>query len=259
MSYFLPRLTRSQLTYLPLFQHRRVGDQVARRVSSFLGRSVSYFHSRLIYRHGVTLGGVVVSGGNFEWAGNPRFPELNEPFAGYHGLILTKQFGRHAFLAKMRMETQREMGATLSAQSAFQLLQGIETLPLRVDRHTSNSLALARWLEAHPKVLWVSHPSLKSHPSYEFAKKLLKRGAGGTLAFALKPVGDKPSDIVAQEWIDATLLAVHAPNLGGKLSTALLQAIRRLLVSRSRSSSFLDVRTLVVSTSSLRISPWLTY
>jgi O-acetylhomoserine/O-acetylserine sulfhydrylase-like pyridoxal-dependent enzyme len=155
----------------------------------------------------------VVSGGNFEWEGNPRFPELNEPFAGYHGLILTKQFGRHAFLAKMRMETQREMGATLSAQSAFQILQGIETLPLRVDRHTTSSLALARWLEAHPKVLWVSHPLLESHPSHTFAKKMLKRGSGGMLAFAMKPVGEKPSDIVAQELIDATVLCLHCPNI----------------------------------------------
>lgn len=112
------------------------------------------------------------------------------------------------------METQREMGCTLSPFATFLLLQGLETLHIRVDRHTSNALKLATWLDQHPAVLWTSHPSLPSHPSHEIAKKYLKRGSGGMLSFALKPVGTTPSDVVAQEFIDATKLAVHAPNVG---------------------------------------------
>ncbi|GAA5902854.1 hypothetical protein JCM6882_009144 [Rhodosporidiobolus microsporus] len=168
--------------------------------------------------HGAVLGGVVVDAGNFDWASNPRFPEFNLPFPGYHGMILTKQFGRGAFLAKMKLETMREMGATLSPFATFNLLQGLETLSLRMDKHTSNALALAEWLEQHPATLWTSHPGLASHPSHALYKRYLPRGSGGMLAFALKPLttaeGEKPSDVLAAEFIDATQLAIHAPNVG---------------------------------------------
>ncbi|GAA6037778.1 hypothetical protein JCM8097_005029 [Rhodosporidiobolus ruineniae] len=164
--------------------------------------------------HGTVLGGLVVDAGNFDWASNPRFPEFNRPFPGYHGLILTKQFGRGAFVAKMKLETMREMGATLTPFATFQLLQGLETLSLRMDKHTSNALALAQYLEQHPATLWTSHPGLASHPSHTLYKRYLPRGSGGMLAFALKPTATKDSVVLAKQFIDATKLAIHAPNVG---------------------------------------------
>ncbi|GAA6053861.1 hypothetical protein JCM3770_004752 [Rhodotorula araucariae] len=164
--------------------------------------------------HGAALGGVVVDAGSFDWASNPRFPEFSRPFPGYHGMILTKQFGRSAFAAKMKLETMREMGATLSPFATHQLLQGLETLTLRVDRQTQSALELAQWLEAHDATLWVSHPGLASHPSHGLFKRLLPRGSGGMLAFALRPVGALSSTAVARAFIDATQLALHAPNVG---------------------------------------------
>ncbi|GAA5854621.1 hypothetical protein JCM8547_004914 [Rhodosporidiobolus lusitaniae] len=164
--------------------------------------------------HGAVLGGVVVDAGNFDWASNPRFPEFNRPAPGYHGMILTKQFGRSAFLAKMKLETMREMGATLSPFSTNQLLQGLETLSLRMDRHTSNALALAQWLEAHEAVAWVAHPGLASHPSHALFKRDFPKGAGGMLAFGLKARHGKAPEKLARDVVDATKLAIHAPSVG---------------------------------------------
>ncbi|GAA6004859.1 hypothetical protein JCM10207_008430 [Rhodosporidiobolus poonsookiae] len=164
--------------------------------------------------HGAVLGGLVVDAGKFDYGSSPRFPEFTRPFPGYHGMILTKQFGRSSFVAKMKLETMREMGATLSPFSTAQFLQGLETLTLRMDKHTSNALALAQWLEQHPATQWTSHPGLASHPSHALFKSYLPRGSGGMLAFALKPVGSKPSNRLAVEFIDRTKLAIHAPNVG---------------------------------------------
>ncbi|KPV72148.1 uncharacterized protein RHOBADRAFT_32327 [Rhodotorula graminis WP1] len=164
--------------------------------------------------HGAALGGLVVDMGNFDWASNPRFPEFSKPFPGYHGMILTKQFGRAAFAAKMKLETMREMGATLSPFATHSLLQGLETLTLRVDKQTQSALRLAQWLEAHEATLWISHPGLASHPSHALFKRFLPRGSGGMLCFALKPTSSRSSTAIARAFIDATQLAIHAPNVG---------------------------------------------
>ncbi|KAM0749213.1 O-acetylhomoserine ami [Meredithblackwellia eburnea MCA 4105] len=163
--------------------------------------------------HGATLGGAVVSSGKFNFLDNPRFPEFNTELVGYPGLFLAQEFGPAAYSAKLRLETLRDMGPTLSPFASFLLLQGLETLSLRVDKHTSNALKLATWLQQHQAVKWVAHPGLESHPSFTLAKKYLPRGTGGMLAFALKGA-TKSSEQLAPEFIDATKLAIHAPNVG---------------------------------------------
>lgn len=137
--------------------------------------------------HGTSLGGVVVDGGNFDWK-NGRFPEFTEPNPSYHGAVLTDVAGPAAFAAKARLEGLRDLGAALSPFNAFLILQGIETLPLRLERHGSNALALAQWLQSHPKVAWVNYPGLPGHPSHTLARRYFREGAGfgGILTFGVK-------------------------------------------------------------------------
>jgi O-acetylhomoserine (thiol)-lyase len=137
--------------------------------------------------HGTSLGGVVVDGGTFDWS-NGRFPEFTQPNPSYHGAVLTEVAGAAAFAAKARLEGLRDFGPALSPFNAFLLLLGVETLPLRMDRHGSNALALAQWLEAHPKVAWVNYPGLRSHPSHQLAQRYFREGAGfgGILTFGVK-------------------------------------------------------------------------
>ncbi|NTV75545.1 MAG: O-acetylhomoserine aminocarboxypropyltransferase/cysteine synthase [Holophaga sp.] len=137
--------------------------------------------------HGTSLGGVLVDGGNFDW-GNGRFPEFTQPNPSYHGAVLTEVAGPAAFAAKARLEGLRDFGPALSPFNAFLLLQGIETLPIRMDRHGSNALAIAQWLEAHPQVAWVNYPGLSGHPSHALARRYFREGAGfgGILTFGVK-------------------------------------------------------------------------
>jgi O-acetylhomoserine (thiol)-lyase len=137
--------------------------------------------------HGTSLGGIVVDGGKFDWT-QGKFPEFTEPNPSYHGAILTEVAGAAAFAAKARLEGLRDFGPALSPFNAFLLLLGIETLPLRMDRHGRNALELATWLEAHPKVAWVNYPGLKSHPCHALALRYFREGAGfgGILTFGVK-------------------------------------------------------------------------
>jgi O-acetylhomoserine (thiol)-lyase len=137
--------------------------------------------------HGTSLGGVLVDGGRFPWD-NGKFPEFTEPNPSYHGAVLTQVAAAAPLAAKARLEGLRDMGAALSPFNAFLLLQGIETLPLRMDRHGSNALAVARWLAAHPKVAWVNYPGLETHPSHGVASRTFRPGAGfgGILTFGVK-------------------------------------------------------------------------
>ncbi|MCF6357729.1 MAG: aminotransferase class I/II-fold pyridoxal phosphate-dependent enzyme, partial [Draconibacterium sp.] len=144
--------------------------------------------------HGTSIGGIIIDAGTYNW-GNGKFPGFTEPSEGYHGLKywdvfnFDSDFGNIGFIIKARVEGLRDFGAALSPFNSFLLIQGLETLSLRMDRHGENTLALAKWLEQHPKVESVSYPGLESHPSYENAKKYLQKGAGGVLSFIVK--GDK--------------------------------------------------------------------
>jgi O-acetylhomoserine (thiol)-lyase len=136
--------------------------------------------------HGTAIGGVVVDGGTFNWAASPRFrPFFAEPEEAYHGLVFSDAFGPAAFAARLRTVLLRDVGACLSPFNSFLLLQGLETLHLRIERHAANALAVARFLEAHPAVSWVSYPGLPSHPSHANAVKYLDGGFGGVLAFGV--------------------------------------------------------------------------
>ena len=137
--------------------------------------------------HGTAIGGIVVDSGKFDWAASPRFKtDLVDPDPSYHGVSYTGAFGNLAFILKLRVQLLRDLGPALSPFNAFLFLQGLESLPLRIERHSSNALAVARWLEGHPAVSWVSYPGLASHPAHKNAAKYLSGGYGGVVTFGLK-------------------------------------------------------------------------
>jgi O-acetylhomoserine/O-acetylserine sulfhydrylase len=166
--------------------------------------------------HGTSIGGVIVDGGNYNW-GNGKFPQFTEPSEGYHGLKFWEVFGEGnplglpniAFAIRARVEGLRDFGPALSPFNSFLLLQGLETLSLRVQRHVDNALALAKWLEKHESVQRVTYPGLESSPYHTLAKKYLKNGFGGVLNFELK--GGKED---AVQFINSLKLASHLANVG---------------------------------------------
>lgn len=164
--------------------------------------------------HGTSMGGVIVDGGNYNW-GNGKFPQFTEPSEGYHGLKFWEvfgtggPFGNIAFIIRARVEGLRDWGPSISPFNSFQLIQGIETLSLRMDRHCSNALQLARWLERHPKVEKVNYPGLESSPYHANAKKYLRNGFGGVLSFIVK--GDKEN---AKRIVDGLKIVSHLANVG---------------------------------------------
>lgn len=164
--------------------------------------------------HGNSIGGVIVDGGNYNW-GNGKFPVFSEPSKGYHGLVFNDVFGSNGpfgniqFIIRARVEGLRDFGPAISPFNSFLLIQGLETLSLRVDRHVENTLALAQWLEKNPNVQKVNYPGLESSPYYEIAKKYLPKGAGAVLSFELK--GGKES---ATKFVDNLKMISHLANVG---------------------------------------------
>jgi O-acetylhomoserine/O-acetylserine sulfhydrylase len=162
--------------------------------------------------HGTTIGGVIVDSGKFDWGKNAkRFPQMNDPSEGYHGLKFYDTFGPITFAIRVRVEILRDLGACMSPFAAHELILGLETLSLRAERHAENTLKLAKWLEANKNVAWVSYPGLESHPTHTVAKKYLKRGFGGVLSFGVKGGGEAGSQVVdgfklisnLAKWVDA--------------------------------------------------------
>lgn len=141
--------------------------------------------TKYIAGNGTSLGGAIIDAGNFDWSSG-KFPEFTTPSAGYHGLIYHEALGKAAFIAKARIEGLRDFGAALSPFNAFQIIQGLETLPLRVQKHSENGLALAQWLEEQEEVAWVNYPGLPSSKYYDLAKKYFPKGQNGLLTFGLK-------------------------------------------------------------------------
>ena len=136
--------------------------------------------------HAMSLGGVIVDSGNFDWAASGRFPEFTTPDISYHGLVYTETFGKAAYIVKARVQLMRDIGAQAAPMNAFLLGVGIETLPLRMERHSSNALAVAKWLANNPKVEWVRYPGLKGDKYYNLAQKYMPKGASGVVAFGVK-------------------------------------------------------------------------
>lgn len=141
--------------------------------------------TKYISGNGTSLGGAIIDAGTFDWSSG-KFPEFTEPSAGYHGLIYHEALGNAAFIAKVRIEGLRDFGAALSPLNAFQIIQGLETLPIRVQKHSENALALAQWLEKQEEVAWVNYPGLKSSKYYGLAQEYLPKGQNGIVTFGLK-------------------------------------------------------------------------
>lgn len=158
--------------------------------------------------HGTTLGGVVVESGRFNW-GNGKFPSMTEPVASYGNVSWWANFGEYGFLTKLRSEQLRDIGPSLSAQSAFMLLQGVETLPQRMDEHLRNAYAVAEWLDADDRISWVSFAGLPAHPHHGRGKKYLPKGVGSVFSF-----GVRGGRAAGKTFIDALQLASHLANIG---------------------------------------------
>ncbi len=164
--------------------------------------------TKYIGGHGTTMGGVIVEAGTFPWD-NGRFPQMTEPSPGYHGVVFFETFGNFGFVTKARMEVLRTFGPALSPLSAFMLLQGLETLPIRMDRHVANARAVAEFLYAHPLVDWVNYPGLPDSPDRALVERYLPRGAGGILSF-----GIRGGQAAGERFIDALQMFSHLANVG---------------------------------------------
>lgn len=163
--------------------------------------------------HGVAIGGVLVDGGRFDWEASGKFPTLTEPYAGYHGLDFAEEFGPAAFVMRARAEGLRDFGACMAPQTAFYLLQGLETLPLRMARHVANARAVAAFLERAEEVAWVAWPGLASHPDHALAQRLLPDGPGSIVTFGIKP-GKAGARAAGAKFIEALGLFSHLANVG---------------------------------------------
>lgn len=159
--------------------------------------------------HGVAIGGALVDSGNFDWEGSGKFPQLSEPYEGFHGMDFVEEFGPYAYIMRARKEGLRDFGASMSPGNAFQLLQGLETLPLRVQKHVTNTEAIVDFLAGHDQVFRVLHPRLPEHPDHELAKQLLPDGCGAVFSFELK--GGREA---GRHFIDALQLFSHLANVG---------------------------------------------
>lgn len=174
--------------------------------------------TKFIGGHGTTIGGVIVDAGKFDWKASGRFPSFVDPDPSYHGLSYVDAFGPIAFIIKARVEGLRDTGAALSPHSAFLLLQGLETLHLRMERHSQNALAVAKQLEEHPGVEWVNYPGLESSKYYQRAKKYMPGGQSSLLTFGIKAGSAGSSFEAGKKLIDSVKLFSHVANIGDSKS-----------------------------------------
>ncbi|WP_302176096.1 O-acetylhomoserine aminocarboxypropyltransferase/cysteine synthase family protein [uncultured Hydrogenophaga sp.] len=200
---------------LPLIVDNTVPSPFLCNPVAFGADVVVHSATKYLAGHGTTLGGVVVEAGRFDWA-NGRFPGMTEPSPGYHGVKFFETFGDFAFTMRCRMEGLRVWGASLAPTSAWQILQGIETLPLRMERHCSNALAVAQFLRDDPRVAWVSYPGLPDHPQHELMRRQM-RGASGLLAFGVRPAaasGASGGLAAGVRFIESAQFMSHLVNIG---------------------------------------------
>jgi len=169
---------------------------------------VVYSATKFIGGHGTSIGGVIVDSGKFNWA-NGRFPEFTEPDPSYHGIRWYNEIKEKAFIAKARLQLLRDLGAALSPFNSFLFLQGLETLHLRMERHSENALKVAQYLESHPKVSWVRYPLLESNPTYQNAKKYLPKGASALVTVGIKGGAEK-----IRCFVESLKLFSHLANIG---------------------------------------------
>ena len=169
------------------------------------------FHSatKFLSGHGVVIGGLLVDSGGFDWQASGKFPTLTEPYAGFHNMNFAEEFGPAAFISRARKEGARDFGACMSPTTAFQVLQGMETLPLRMQQHVENTRKVVAFLSDHDAVEWVTYPELPEHPDHELAKNILPRGCGAVFSFSIK--GGRAA---GQRFIEKVELLSHLANVG---------------------------------------------
>ena len=169
------------------------------------------FHSatKFLSGHGVVIGGLLVDSGGFDWQASEKFPTMTEPYAGFHNMNFAEEFGPAAFISRARKEGARDFGACMSPTTAFQVLQGMETLPLRMQQHVENTRKVVAFLSDHDAVEWVTYPELPEHPDHELAKNILPRGCGAVFSFSIK--GGRAA---GQRFIEKVELLSHLANVG---------------------------------------------
>ena len=192
---------------IPLFCDNTVTSPVLFRPIDYGVDVVVHSCTKIIGGHGTSIGGIVIDSGKFDWT-NGKYPELTEPDPSYQGVKYVESFGNLAYIIKARVQFLRDMGGCMSPFNAFLFLQGLETIHLRVPRHCSNAIALAKWLEGHKAVEWVNYPGLKSHPDYKLAMKYLPKGQGAILGFGIK--GGKEAGV---KFINSVKLCSHLANV----------------------------------------------
>ncbi len=190
---------------IPLFVDNTVATPALLKPLDYGANVVMYSLTKYIGGQGNSLGGAIVDGGTFDW-GNGKFPEFTEPSAGYHGLVYNDVLGAASYLAKLRIEGLRDFGGAPSPYNSFNIIQGLETLEVRIQKHSENALELAEWLEKNPKVAWVNYPGLASSKYNSLAKKYLPKGQSGIVTFGLKS-GFEGAKVVSDETKLFSLLA----------------------------------------------------
>jgi O-acetylhomoserine (thiol)-lyase len=194
----LPLMIDSTFTPPPLFKPIDHGaDIVMHSATKWMGG------------HGVAMGGVLVDAGRFDWEASGKFPTMTEPYPGYNNLDYVETFGPLAFIMRARTEGLRDFGACLSPQNAFYITQGLETLPLRMEKHMSNTRAVIEALSKNDAVSWIQHPEMKDHPDHELGKKMLPKGAGSVIAFGVK--GGREA---GKKFIENCVMSSHLANVG---------------------------------------------
>ena len=198
---------------IPLIIDNTVPSPYLLRPIDFGADIVVHSATKFLGGHGTAIGGVIVDSGKFDWEASGKFPDLTTPDPSYHGLVYTEAAGEAAYITKARVQLLRDIGAALSPFNSFLLLQGVETLHLRLERHSENALKVAKFLEQHELVEWVNYAGLPSHPSYSLAQKYLPKGQGAILTFGVR--GGKNA---AAKLIDTVQLFSHLANIGDSKS-----------------------------------------
>ncbi|HEX3076968.1 MAG TPA: O-acetylhomoserine aminocarboxypropyltransferase/cysteine synthase family protein [Lachnospiraceae bacterium] len=195
---------------IPLIVDNTFATPINCRPFEFGADIVIHSTSKYLDGHAVALGGVIVDSGNFDW-NNGKFPELSQPDESYHGIVYAKDCGKAAYITKARLQLMRDLGATPSPQNAFLLNLGMETLHLRMERHCSNALAVAKWLEGHEKITWVNYPGLESSKYYSLAKKYMPNGTCGVVSFGVK--GGREASAKLMEKLKLAAIVVHVADV----------------------------------------------
>lgn len=194
---------------IPLIVDNTVPSPYLLRPIEFGADIVVHSATKFLGGHGTSMAGVIVDSGKFDWAASGKFPELTNPDPSYHGVSYSESFGTSAYIVKARVQLLRDTGAVLSPFNSFQIIQGIETLHLRMQRHSENALKVAQFLQNHENVSWVNYPGLESHKDYSLAQKYLPNGQSAIVGFGIK--GGKEAGI---KFIDNVKLLSHLANIG---------------------------------------------